>query len=139
MIYIIVFFFLMIRRPPRSTRTDTPFPYTTLFRSRYRRRAADQRLLYRHGLPGSHSRSIRTKEHRQVYDQPPGRKEESCQTPPLNSPVSVRVCPSPSMTTVAEKVPLIGFPRQARALSRSEEHKSELQSLMRISYAVVCL
>src|SRR3546814_3922310 len=98
MIYIIVFFFLMIRRPPRSTRTDTPFPYTTLFRSRYRRRAADQRLLYRHGLPGSHSRSIRTKEHRQVYDQPPGRKEE-----------------------------------------RSEEHTSELQSLMRISYAVFCL
>src|SRR3546814_2022945 len=33
MIYIIVFFFLMIRRPPRSTRTDTLFPYTTLFRS----------------------------------------------------------------------------------------------------------
>src|SRR3546814_12715780 len=32
--YIVVFFFLMIRRPPRSTRTDTLFPYTTLFRSR---------------------------------------------------------------------------------------------------------
>src|SRR3546814_15059687 len=34
---IVLFFFLMIRRPPRSTRTDTLFPYTTLFRSRWRR------------------------------------------------------------------------------------------------------
>src|SRR3546814_2638148 len=35
-IYIFMFFFLMIRRPPRSTRTDTLFPYTTLFRSQHR-------------------------------------------------------------------------------------------------------
>src|SRR3546814_4320393 len=39
----IVFFFLMIRRPPRSTRTDTLFPYTTLFRSRYRSRSIARR------------------------------------------------------------------------------------------------
>src|SRR3546814_17500165 len=38
MLSFVVFFFLMIRRPPRSTRTDTLFPYTTLFRSRRRRR-----------------------------------------------------------------------------------------------------
>src|SRR3546814_11579730 len=35
LVFVCVFFFLMIRRPPRSTRTDTLFPYTTLFRSRY--------------------------------------------------------------------------------------------------------
>src|SRR3546814_13760439 len=39
-----LFFFLMKRRPPRSTRTDTLFPYTTLFRSRRGRRLADRRL-----------------------------------------------------------------------------------------------
>src|SRR3546814_20883982 len=46
---IVLFFFLMIRRPPRSTRTDTLFPYTTLFRSRPRPRlAAPERLHLSH-------------------------------------------------------------------------------------------
>src|SRR3546814_18193513 len=73
------FFFLMIRRPPRSTRTDTLFPYTTLFRSEC-------------GLPHAC-------------------KQENCgQTVVLN-----------------------------KGRERSEEHTSELQSLMRISYAVFCL
>src|SRR3546814_3692300 len=71
-----VVFFLMIRRPPRSTRTDTLFPYTTLFRSSRRRRSKAGR----HRL----------------------------------TPMNRRIC-------------------------RSEEHTSELQSLMRISYAVFCL
>src|SRR3546814_10883643 len=71
------FFFLMIRRPPRSTRTDTLFPYTTLFRSPA-------------GLHAS-NRSSRSWRDRPAW-------------PP-----------------------------------RSEEHTSELQSLMRISYAVFCL
>src|SRR3546814_8142307 len=78
-IYFILFFFLRIRRPPRSTRTDTLFPYTTLFRSRSRH--ASSRLM------SSAGRSPK---------------------PPI--------CPR-----------------------RSEEHTSELQSLMRISYAVFCL
>src|SRR3546814_13729555 len=79
-----VFFFLMIRRPPRSTRTDTLFPYTTLFRS-----------------PGC--------------------------------------CPMASAAGTA------GTQKKSRRLgsrmrkARSEEHTSELQSLMRISYAVFCL
>src|SRR3546814_9573313 len=68
----------MIRRPPRSTRTDTLFPYTTLFRSG---RCASSR--------------------------PPRRRRR--------------------------------LPAGATARSRSEEHTSELQSLMRISYAVFCL
>src|SRR3546814_17759120 len=81
---ILVFlFFLMIRRPPRSTRTDTLFPYTTLFRS---------------GRAGLQSRG------RCARDAHPRR-----------------------------------WRRRVRVASRSEEHTSELQSLMRISYAVFCL
>src|SRR3546814_5620139 len=74
------FFFLMIRRPPRSTRTDTLFPYTTLFRSEVRELA--ERLGF---------------------------------------------APVP-LGKLAEG-----------GANRSEEHTSELQSLMRISYAVFCL
>src|SRR3546814_3826424 len=70
----------MIRRPPRSTRTDTLFPYTTLFRS--------------------------------------------------SSPRSTRASPGP---------PPCRRPAGRRRRRRSEEHTSELQSLMRISYAVFCL
>src|SRR3546814_5809337 len=75
------FFFLMIRRPPRSTRTDTLFPYTTLFRS---------------------------------------------------TAVSPKAT-APGSSWGSRK------PTSPRCLGRSEEHTSELQSLMRISYAVFCL
>src|SRR3546814_14092852 len=78
----ILFFFLMIRRPPRSTRTDTLFPYTTLFRSEHPR------------LTGRQWKST--------------------------TPFSRR------WTILLQN-------------KRSEEHTSELQSLMRISYAVFCL
>src|SRR3546814_13272872 len=71
------FLFLMIRRPPRSTRTDTLFPYTTLFRS------LCAKAFWRHFTHSEHDMRMR--------------------------------------------------------LGRSEEHTSELQSLMRISYAVFCL
>src|SRR3546814_8940320 len=91
----------MIRRPPRSKRTDTLFPYTTLCRSaRGRRRPLEHR---RHG------RSARA-------GALPARRR-SCQRRP-------------------EPQPLVG---QGAAFARSEEHTSELQSLMRISYAVFCL
>src|SRR3546814_3225621 len=82
----------MIRRPPRSTRTDTLFPYTTLFRSG---RQGDDRLSRGRSRPGWHVRP-RQRSSAQGYHHPPR-------------------------------------PR------RSEEHTSELQSLMRISYAVFCL
>src|SRR3546814_1781168 len=77
------FFFLRIRRPPRSTRTDTLFPYTTLFRSAPH---------CRHRSPG--------RAHRTAQDNGAATRLEQY---------------------------------------RSEEHTSELQSLMRISYAVFCL
>src|SRR3546814_3609979 len=86
-------FFLMIRRPPRSTRTDTLFPYTTLFRSA--RPRAD-----RPRIPAQRTR----------------------RAPPLPPPTA-------------------GAERRSSACAawRSGEHTSELQSLMRISYAVFCL
>src|SRR3546814_2530409 len=82
----------MIRRPPRSTRTDTLFPYTTLFRSRGR----DVRDL---------DISFRAK---------------------LEIPLQTRRAMLRTLAFIAVR-------------QRSEEHTSELQSLMRISYAVFCL
>src|SRR3546814_3113189 len=94
----------MIRRPPRSTRTDTLFPYTTLFRS-------FARLLP--GKAGHRAEArLRARPHR------PGNQ--------CGGKIDRR--------TVA-----VGRFLLAGALHRSEEHTSELQSLMRISYAVFCL
>src|SRR3546814_16167762 len=95
------FFFLMIRRPPRSTRTDTLFPYTTLFRSS--RRARDEELPR---VPPDPVRLLARRAHRGADERQAARE-------------GVRLHP--------------------RELGRSEEHTSELQSLMRISYAVFCL
>src|SRR3546814_5499566 len=87
----------MIRRPPRSTRTDTLFPYTTLFRSRRR--------------PGRHATG------------------ESAGARAAGRSRGLRV----------RLLPLPGDQLFQPDLARSEEHTSELQSLMRISYAVFCL
>src|SRR3546814_6458853 len=95
----------MTRRPPRSTRTYTLFPYTTLFRSQsaVRRRAAHP------GFPGRRLVGARLVE-------------------------PTRRCHHATVTHAAGRAP------GRRALrGRSEEHTSELQSLMRISYAVFCL
>src|SRR3546814_6717093 len=96
----------MIRRPPRSNRTDTLFPYTTLFRSTNRvlARIARQVLC---GFP----------------DGFPGRPSQW-----LGNPVRE------ALTQLAEPAK-----RLREQDDRSEEHTSELQSLMRISYAVFCL
>src|SRR3546814_9630031 len=102
------FFFLMIRRPPRSTRTDTLFPYTTLFRSR--------------GCAKSASRL-----------RPAGMAGTAAKARPYR-----RVLRAMSAALAALKIGFIGAGRVAQTL-RSEEHTSELQSLMRISYAVFCL
>src|SRR3546814_4820224 len=98
-------FFLMIRRPPRSTRTDTLFPYTTLFRS------LDSRL-YRRSAPWLNSTG-------------------HCALLHFGEPVR------PLFRHVRVRPPSWGWAE--RADRRSEEHTSELQSLMRISYAVFCL
>src|SRR3546814_14550880 len=98
-----IFFFLMIRRPPRSTRTDTLFPYTTLFRS--------------HQRTGLGARPL-------------GTGIGAFRGPGLRTPP--RQC-----RTRAGRAAGQGAVRIQPA--RSEEHTSELQSLMRISYAVFCL
>src|SRR3546814_3720062 len=91
----------MIRRPPRSTRTDTLFPYTTLFRSRqFRPRQAQAARLALGDL------GVR----RQVLD-----------------------------LAVEQALRFQGLDEVLLGAQRSEEHTSELQSLMRISYAVFCL
>src|SRR3546814_6658879 len=97
----------MIRRPPRSTRTDTLFPYTTLFRSALRN---DVGLLA------------------EEYDPVAGRQLGNF--PQAFSHVGL-VNTALNLTEVAGPT--------TRRKARSEEHTSELQSLMRISYAVFCL
>src|SRR3546814_12106863 len=103
------FLFLMIRRPPRSTRTDTRFPYTTLFRS-----ADDEAALL-----GAAAEGV-------------GEAGESTGSAAVGvvSQINTR---SAASTSASKRSPT------TRGTSRSEEHTSELQSLMRISYAVFCL
>src|SRR3546814_4356715 len=104
----------MIRRPPRSTRTDTLFPYTTLFRSR----VAAQ--LQRHLLLAGASLQV-------PADQAAGETEQP-DALVLDQQAGVVVAAGQDRERALGQV---GF--------RSEEHTSELQSLMRISYAVFCL
>src|SRR3546814_9911527 len=107
----------MIRRPPRSKRTYTLFPYTTLFRS--------ERPVPQGAVPG----------------------ERLAQTQPFSTGLPSFGRPRPSeksmwgLTPIDQAMCRIRF-KQARfegTMTRSEEHTSELQSLMRISYAVFCL
>src|SRR3546814_2883992 len=112
-----VVFFLMIRRPPRSTRTDTLFPYTTLFRS---------------------------------PECPPIPPPDRTSSTPLPPPSRPRCCRNPCRRRYWSTSGPSGagharrWGRSSRnwppnSTARSEEHTSELQSLMRISYAVFCL
>src|SRR3546814_3229774 len=103
------FFFLMIRPPSRSTRTDTLCPYTTLFRSSGRR----PRPRHLHGQACARSRRPARRRRR--------RPEPSCPAIPDPTPALLSGVFPPSM------------------IGRSEVHTSELQSLMRSSYAVFCL
>src|SRR3546814_9996124 len=98
----------MIRRPPRSTRTDTLFPYTTLFRS-----AADGCHLY-----GREGAVVMI-----AFDAGQGVDQFL---------VAHHEADAPTRHIVA-------FAHGKKFNGRSEEHTSELQSLMRISYAVFCL
>src|SRR3546814_12359641 len=108
-------FFLMIRRPPRATRTDTLFPYTTLFRSEPI--AIQARPPMRQPSPPP-SRSARHDHHRPAFG-----------VPSLHFPL-------PLTDSAASGV---AIHHSLRSPCRSEEHTSELQSLMRPSYAVFCL
>src|SRR3546814_1048023 len=96
----------MIRRPPRSTRTDPLFPYTTLFRSS--------------PMPGAIARMYFSR------------------SSPEND-VASRICHVVKSEMVCPSLSRLTSGTDSSLASRSEEHTSELQSLMRISYAVFCL
>src|SRR3546814_6366655 len=100
----------MIRRPPRSTRTDTLFPYTTLFRS---------------------------------YDGVPAQKRE-IRNEEIEFGIEVAGKADREWLKPGRWVAIMDYgasnrPKRNMPIRRSEEHTSELQSLMRISYAVFCL
>src|SRR3546814_18319442 len=107
--------FLMIRRPPRATRTDTLLPYTTLFRSK-----------------GGRHECLDAEAGRQLIgpaDDPQHNRKGKRESPTARQQILNRERPQPALAPGQERNQVL----------RSEEHTSELQSLMRISYAVFCL
>src|SRR3546814_4380128 len=104
------FFFVMIRRPPRSTRTDTLFPYTTLFRSLQQEIATADTKQRLEDLYAPYKPKRRTR---------------------------AQIAREAGLEPLADAI--LADPACDPAAVRSEEHTSELQSLMRISYAVFCL
>src|SRR3546814_3916239 len=136
----------MIRRPPRSTRTDTLFPYTTLFRSSLRGddiTAAACREWRRQSACGPAVRDRGRLRRAWLFG-------SSMRSPPNVVPSAVCSRPAPGRRGLVPLSAAAASPRPAAILCcaakainfpevRSEEHTSELQSLMRISYAVFCL
>src|SRR3546814_1966213 len=121
-----VCFFLMIRRPPRSTRTDTLFPYTTLFRSpddlrRDRDFSRDALCAVPHVSPVARRLSLVAVRIARARD-----------IAPLFQPVRGDRIHAAAARARDERL-------GAKGCNRSEEHTSELQSLMRLSYAGFCL
>src|SRR3546814_6405334 len=121
----------MIRRPPRSTRTDTLFPYTTLFRSTDKSRAGAQ-ILTPNSTMIAIAESAADKAGEEQGDWRWSHGWELAKQAALFAIVETTERLSKAASTANISVPL------APGI-RSEEHTSELQSLMRISYAVFCL
>src|SRR3546814_5495831 len=145
----------MIRRPPRSTRTDTLFPYTTLFRSDdHHIGPSGVEIVAAPRLDGGILRgpegigiaeiAILAKQVRDdarralgveqgVLDRDRLPAEQPCLQLVAGRDISIGI--------VVERQPcaLLALARHGQMADRSEEHTSELQSLMRISYAVFCL
>src|SRR3546814_6926393 len=119
-------FFLMRRRPPRSTRTDTLFPYTTLFRSRR------ERL----GVVGAEEVAVD-----QMAPILIGARAEVGNLDEVGEDIIAveaqqRIAVDEQGRDAGDQHDIIG---EGARHARSEEHTSELQSLMRISYDVFCL
>src|SRR3546814_12281438 len=127
----------MMRRPPRSTRTDTLFPYTTLFRSKmlvHRMGAGEQLLEPVHADRDGDGQADRRPDGIPAADPVPEREHVLRIDPEGRNRLPVR--------RQGDEMPGDGALRPAlpqEPVARSEEHTSELQSLMRISYAVFCL
>src|SRR3546814_1673141 len=139
-----LFFFLMIRRPPRSTRTDTLFPYTTLFRSPARGVPVP-------GGPGAELRGVPRRGGRALLARPHRGSAAGAARGAADHLPAARHRHGNRLA--ADRVAALGGRRCAKrrmragqtalllrsGRKRSEEHTSELQSLMRRSYAVLCL
>src|SRR3546814_8243860 len=105
----------MIRRPPRSTRTDTLFPYTTRFRSQTDAEPFDRRRI-------------------------PARKGKLARDQlELVGQIGGAAFGGEFERIIVDGEVKLDLPAVGQLVDRSEEHTSELQSLMRISYAVLCL
>src|SRR3546814_8425647 len=114
----------MIRPPPRSTRTDTPFPYTTLFRTRHHAEQQHHRAAgVAHRRPEVGRAELRDHRDRAAFGEHGVDVERA-------AAVEDRA---------GDQAAVVDGDRLHRLRPRSEEHTSELQSLMRISYAVFCL
>src|SRR3546814_5907587 len=120
-----LFFFLMIRRPPRSTRTDTLFPYTTLFRSRVSPAGATTSGIRSGCTPAE--QPVAPIEPRILMHHQVGEREPETETGETENDRD------------SHNIWHHGKQRITKQSERSEEHTSELQSLMRISYDVLCL
>src|SRR3546814_3476762 len=133
----IFFFFLMMRRPPRSTRTDTLFPYTTLFRSADR---VGQVPFELGRIKGALARQFRPaiivgrqpRAHHRVAQFGLGHV-------PHRIAAEALVGAQRELDRIGKAEILVDAVGERAEILRSEEHTSELQSLMRISYAVFCL
>src|SRR3546814_3833691 len=121
----------MIRRPPRSTRTDTLFPYTTLFRS-----ALDR-------SPCGSSSGTGSAIAANLAVVGIGTETDGSIICPSAVAALVGIKPTVGLVSRDGIIPISRSQDtagpMARSVARSEEHTSELQSLMRISYAVFCL
>src|SRR3546814_3372063 len=134
-----VFFFLMIRRPPRSTRTDTLFPYTTLFRSLVGECRPVHALrtdrfavgLYHH-QQGEHLVKARACRCGQAGEHFLGAMCERA-----HQATDLAIAAKGQFAGLGASL-VQGVQRVLQQRQRSEEHTSELQSLMRTSYAVFC-
>src|SRR3546814_6248529 len=138
----------MIRRPPRSTRTDTLFPYTTLFRSQSHHgghRRSDQIGIAQHAeinkkdRPGEGIGKVMSDSdcHRRLADA--AYADDGNEAVGMQARGKLQnILVSPDHSGRAGRQIAVRKARQPRGF-RSEEHTSELQSLMRISYAVLCL
>src|SRR3546814_9686373 len=148
----------MLRRPPRSTRTDTPFPYTTLVRSEIRRRHPLQRhrrapcgeisRLVQPIILGDHIRLVDPRiadrkgplvglDDRSLHRSPNGARHRQHERPEpdLQPDALLFERPPPAVEKIIIAALVEGQPID---VDRSEEHTSELQSLMRLTYAVFC-
>src|SRR3546814_1387898 len=117
----------MILRPPRATRTDTPFPYTTVFRSvpfTDSIQKIDKRIL---GINMERQQVLSTDQQRLQVD--------AFARLRITDPVRMYTAIRSEERLQQQLATILG----SSLRNRSEEHTSELQSLMRISYAVFCL